>query len=216
MSGGDARGAILGRIRGALRDVPAGERPEDVVVPRAYRRVEDEPGQDRMELFAARVEEYRATVHQSARSTVGEVASSVLRDRDVRRVGVPDDLPVPWRPEGVELVREEDLATHDLDALDGALIGCALAIADTGTIVLDAGRRQGRRALSLVPDYLLCVVFGDQIAGGVPEAVERLAGAAREGRPITLISGPSATSDIELERVEGVHGPRTLDVVLAD
>jgi L-lactate dehydrogenase complex protein LldG len=216
MNGGEARAAILERVRGALRDVPTEERPEDVVVPRAYRRAEDEPRQARIERFTERVEEYRATVHHSALSTVGEVASSVLRDRGVLRVGVPGDLPGPWRPEGVELVGDEGLATRDLDALDGALIGCALAIADTGTIVLDAGRGQGRRALSLVPDYLLCVVSGEQIAGSVPEAVERLGTAARERRPITLISGPSATSDIELDRVEGVHGPRTLDVVLAD
>ena len=106
------------------------------------------------------------------------------------------------------------LAPHELDALDGALTGCALAIAETGTIVLDAGAAQGRRALTLVPDYHLCVVAEDAVVDLVPEAVERLQPAVEEGRPLTLVSGPSATSDIELNRVEGVHGPRTLHVVI--
>jgi L-lactate dehydrogenase complex protein LldG len=104
------------------------------------------------------------------------------------------------------------MSAAELDGFDGVLTGCALAIAETGTIVLDAGARSGRRAITLVPDYHACVVEAGRIVAGVPDAVALLAEAAADGRPVTLVSGPSATSDIELDRVEGVHGPRTLDV----
>ena len=130
----------------------------------------------------------------------------------MQRLAVPLDLPDAWRPHGVELARDGGLASADLDALDGALTGCLLAIAETGTIVLDCGPAQGRRALTLVPDLHLCVVFADQIVGTVPEAFERIS----VERPVTFVSGPSATSDIELSRVRGVHGPRRLDVVIAE
>jgi L-lactate dehydrogenase complex protein LldG len=117
--------------------------------------------------------------------------------------------------EDVELVVDDPpLSAAELDAVDGVLTGCALGIAETGTIVLDGGARSGRRVLTLVPDYHLCVVEAASIVAGVPDAVAALAAAAAEGRPITLVSGPSATSDIELDRVEGVHGPRTLDVLV--
>ncbi len=139
--------------------------------------------------------------------------SELCRERKAARLAVPTDLPEAWRPLGVELAPDAELTAHELDDLDGALTGCALGIAETGTIVLDGGPTQGRRALSLVPDYHLCVVRQEQIVDLVPEAVERLEPAVREGRPLTFVSGPSATSDIELNRVEGVHGPRTLHVV---
>lgn len=126
----------------------------------------------------------------------------------------PEGVPESWRPSGVELVADDHLSAHDLDSLDGALTGCALAIAETGVIVLDGGPTQGRRALTLVPDYHLCVVTEDQVVDLVAEAVERLEPAVRAGRPLTFVAGPSATSDIELNRVEGVHGPRRLDVVV--
>jgi L-lactate dehydrogenase complex protein LldG len=117
----------------------------------------------------------------------------------------------------VELLRDEGLSNTALDESDGVLTGCALGIAQTGTLVLDGGAHQGRRAISLLPDYHLCVVDAAQIVDLVPEAVERLYPAAREARrPVTFISGPSATSDIELNRVEGVHGPRTLEVLIVE
>jgi L-lactate dehydrogenase complex protein LldF len=196
----EARAAILGRIREALADRPAA--PE---VPRQYRKHSDA---DAVALFAERAGEYRATVVRTAdpRAAIKDLAAG-------RRLAVPADLPAEWRP--AEAIVDEGLGAHELDALDGALTGCALAIAETGTIVLDGGEAQGRRALTLVPDYHLCVVPADRIVGLVPEAVERLEPAVRAGRPLTFISGPSATSDIELKRVEGVHGPRTLHIVVA-
>ena len=206
---GDARTAILGRIRLALAD-----RPAAVEVPRDYRRRSERSAEANVALFAERVGEYRATVRRAAPAELPQALAELCRDQNVRRLAVPADLPQAWRPEGVELVGDSGLSADELDQLDGALTGCALAIAETGTIVLDGGAAQGRRALTLVPDYHLCVVAEEQVTGLVPEAVERLGPAIEEGRPLTFVSGPSATSDIELNRVEGVHGPRTLHVVI--
>jgi len=205
----DARAVVLDRIRSALAD-----RPPPVKVPRDYRRRSERSREKVVALFAERVGEYRASVRRAAGAEVPSLLSELCRDRGVRRLGVPVDLPEEWRPEGAELVPDTGLAPQELDALDGALTGCALAIAETGTIVLDGGTAQGRRALTLVPDYHLCLVAEDAVVDLVPEAIERLQPAVEEGRPLTLVSGPSATSDIELNRVEGVHGPRTLHVVI--
>jgi L-lactate dehydrogenase complex protein LldG len=165
--------------------------------------------------FAERVGEYRASVRRAPAGEVAAVVAALCAERGARRLVVPEGLPDAWRPAGVELVGDGGLAPAELDALDGALTGCALGIAETGVLVLDGGAGQGRRALTLVPDLHVCVVGADQVVDLVAEATERLAPAVREGRPLTLVAGPSATSDIELERVEGVHGPRTLDVVVA-
>lgn len=197
-----SRDQILGRIRSALADVPA---DEDVPVPRDYERTRTGP--DVVELLVDRLVDYKAMVRE-----VDDIAAAVARclaDREVRRVAAPEGIPDSWLGD-TEPVRDTGLTAPDLDALDGVVTGCAVAIAETGTIVLDAGPDQGRRALTLVPDYHLCVVRKDQIVRTVPEALERL----DPTRPLTWISGPSATSDIELDRVEGVHGPRTLEVLI--
>ncbi|GAA1594592.1 LUD domain-containing protein [Actinomadura kijaniata] len=197
----NARDAVLARVRAALADVPAGERPADVPVPRGYDRARSGP--DLVELLVDRLVDYRAVVRRDV-----PVAEAVAAFGG--RVAVPSGVPGEWLA-GITPVRDEPpLSPADLDALDGVLTGCAVAIAETGTIVLDGSAGQGRRALTLVPDRHLCVVRRDQIVRTVPEALERLDPA----RPLTWISGPSATSDIELDRVEGVHGPRTLEVVL--
>lgn len=187
-----AREEILNRIRGARV-------PEAEPVVRGYH----ETGTGGVELFAERVADYRAVVH-----TVTDVPSALERLRG-KRIVVPADVPAEWLVDGVTWLREP-LTIEELDRSDGVLTGCAVAIADTGTIVLDGGEAQGRRALTLLPDYHLCVVRADQIAASVPEALRRL----EPTRPLTFISGPSATSDIELNRVEGVHGPRTLEVLV--
>jgi L-lactate dehydrogenase complex protein LldG len=205
----DARAAILARIRDAYPDAPA-----SVAVPRAYARTLP-PDVDVVELFAERVADYRATVHRCAGADLAGVVGRALERRSARRVIVPAGLPGAWLAAATGLDRlldEPPLSKPELDAADGVITGCAVAIAETGTIVLDAGPGQGRRALSLLPDYHLCVVESSRIVGGVAEALERL----DPRRPLTWISGPSATSDIELQRVEGVHGPRNLEVVIVD
>jgi L-lactate dehydrogenase complex protein LldF len=234
-TGGDARADVLHRIREALRDAAPGD------VPRDYRTEDEREGDEIVDLFAERVAEYRATVHRVRESEVAEAVERIARDAGAKRIGIPADLPSEWRPgggtpqsewragggapesesggsrgegAGIELIEDAALSVQQLDELDGALTACAVAIAEAGAFVLDAGPGQGRRALSLVPDLHVCVVREDQVVGLVPEAVARLEEAVRAGRPLTFVAGPSATSDIELDRVEGVHGPRVLHVVV--
>ena len=157
--------------------------------------------------------DYRATVVVTADPRAA--AAEAFAAAGAARVGIAADLDPALRPAGVELVEDDGLAPRELDALDGALTTCAPACAETGTIALDGGPGQGRRALSLVPDLHVCVVRAETIVETVPELVAALEPSAREGRPIVLVSGPSATSDIELQRVEGVHGPRRLVVIVA-
>lgn len=209
------RDVVLDRIRAALKDVPASEKPEDVAIDRGYRHVDDAPEKDRLELFIDRVRDYKAKVKVARPEALGAAIAESCAARNVKRLVVPADLPDGWAPPGVELVREPGLTNDQLDHTDGVLTACALGIAQTGTVVLDSGPGQGRRAITLVPDYHLCVIRQDQVVGLVPEAVVKLQSAAEAPeRPITFISGPSATSDIELNRVEGVHGPRTLEVIV--
>ena len=213
-----ARTEILERIAGALRDVPPEEAPADVRVERGYRDRDDAPREELVARFAERVEEYRARVRRVNEAGLTRAVARCLRERGVRRLVAPPGLPEAWLPKrGIEVLRdaaERPLSHEELDAADGVLSACALGIAQTGTIVLDGGPGQGRRALTLLPDYHLCAVRAEQVVGLVPEAVAALGDAARAGSPLTWISGPSATSDIELSRVEGVHGPRTLEVLL--
>ncbi len=206
MTGPTARDVVLGRIRDALGDAPVAKS-----IPRDYEQTLP-PATDIVGLFVERVSDYRATVHRSTPAALAATIAGVLGTHDTRRLAVPAGVPDQWLDQtGVDRVADDPRLSHaDLDGLDGVITGCAVAIAETGTIVLDAGPDQGRRALSLLPDLHVCVVRTDQIVGTVPEALTRLV----PTRPQTWISGPSATSDIELQRVEGVHGPRRLDVIL--
>lgn len=170
--------------------------------------------------FAERVEDYRAVVERCPAAQVPSRVASALAAHRTQTVVLPDGLDPAWRAAveeaGLRTVRDDGLPSTTLDAVDAVVTGCVVGVAETGTIMLDHGPDQGRRALSLVPDVHVCVVRTDQVVSDVPEAMARLAPSLRAGRPATWISGPSATSDIELSRVEGVHGPRTLHVIIAE
>lgn len=194
-----AREDILGRVRSALDGAERG----GVHVPRGYRS--RPAGQRLVELFIERVEDYRATVVRCAAGDVESAVAAALPPG--ARVLIPAGL--PWQVPGT---LDEGFSAGELDGFDAVVTAATVGIAETGTIVLAHGDGEGRRAISLVPDLHVCVVGADQVVAGVPEAVVLL----DPLRPQTWISGPSATSDIELNRVEGVHGPRTLHVVVVD
>lgn len=210
-----AREEILRRVRRALADVPRGERSE---VARDYLAVHGARSEgESIELLAENLAEYRAHVHRSGEAGIAGTIARLLAERGSTSVAVPSGLPEGWLaeiPADVARVPDApDLTAQRLDAVHAVVSGCALAIAETGTIVLDGGPGQGRRLLTLVPDHHICVVrVPDQLVGSVPQAFA--VGGLLPSRPQTWIAGPSATSDIELDRVEGVHGPRILDVVL--
>lgn len=203
----NAREEILRRIRGA-RGSGSGS------VAREY-DVDRDAG-DLVELLVDRLVDYKATVRRCAEADLpGTIAELLTEDS---AVVVPPGAPQAWLSAYPgKVVRDggpQPLAVSDLDAPGLAVLtGCAVAVAETGTLILDAAPDQGRRALTLVPDHHVCVVHTRQIVTGVPQALGRLSDPTR---PLTLVSGPSATSDIELNRVEGVHGPRRLDVVIVD
>jgi L-lactate dehydrogenase complex protein LldG len=205
-----ARDDVLARVRAAV----SGPAP---AIPREYRSVGDEaPGSEQLvEQFVDRLVDYKATVHRTDAAGLVAMVSSVLTSDG--SVVVPPGLPADWRTACADAVplllvdgEPDHVTAAQLDATDAVVTACRVAIAATGTIVLDAAPDQGRRVLTLVPDHHVVVVFAEQVVSGVPESLNRL----DPTRPLTFISGPSATSDIEFKRVEGVHGPRVLDVVL--
>ncbi|MEU0206013.1 LutC/YkgG family protein [Streptomyces canus] len=205
-----SRERILGRVRRALADAPS----EDTPIERAYLREHgDRSIEATVELLAENLADYRAIVHRCTAADLPATLAGMLAARGAKTVLVPPGLERSWLAEAdAEQVPDRVESTpHELDRIDSVVTACAVAVAETGTIVLDGGPDQGRRRITLVPDHHICVVrVPDQVVSSVPQALERL----DPGRPLTWISGPSATSDIELDRVEGVHGPRTLEVVL--
>ncbi|MGK4579431.1 LutC/YkgG family protein [Kitasatospora sp. HPMI-4] len=217
MSG--SRETVLARIRAAIGSEagtgagPAA--PGDEEIPRDYLAVHrDEDPAALLDLLHENLTDYRALVHRSTESELPATIARLLSAHGSRTVALPADLPPGWlaAATGIEAVTDDGTLTAGrLDAVDSVLTGCALAVAETGTVVLDAGPAQGRRLLTLVPDHHICVVLApEQIVASLPRALPRL----DPTRPQTWVSGPSATSDIELDRVEGVHGPRTLEVIL--
>ncbi|MFD7696742.1 lactate utilization protein C [Streptomyces sp. NPDC059805] len=209
-----ARERILGRVRRALADVPRDDTPYERAVVRDYLREHGERTVEQtVDLLAENLADYRAVVHRTDFEELPYLVMRLLAERGSQYVLVPPGLPPEWMS-AADPTRVHDRAVstpHELDRVESVVTGCAVAIAETGTIVLDGSPDQGRRRITLVPDHHICVVrVPEQVVSSVPQALERLDPA----RPLTWISGPSATSDIELDRVEGVHGPRTLEVVL--
>jgi L-lactate dehydrogenase complex protein LldG len=192
-----ARDEILNKVRAAIEDAPP-----TTDIPREYRKTTD----DSLQTFFDRLAHYEATTHHIGQDTLAPTVREIL---GVRKIVTPAGIPEQWVENAI--VDDPPLSNQDLDACDGVITTCTLAIAQTGTIVLDGGPGMGRRALTLVPDYHLCVVRGDQIVSSVPEAINHLTDPTR---PLTFISGPSATVDIEMVRVRGVHGPRRLEVIV--
>jgi L-lactate dehydrogenase complex protein LldG len=216
-----AREEIIGRVRQALAGAAA---PDPVE--RSYRATASQPAGSGerarlLGLLTERLTDYRATVHHVS---AGEAVEAAIASRIARiaadhhgpaseppRLVIAPDFPLKWRA-GWLAVEDDNLSAAELDRLDGAVTTCRVAIAETGTLVLDGGPGQGRRAITLVPDLHVCLVMANQVVESVPAALSRL----DPQLPLTFVSGPSATSDIELQRVEGVHGPRTLHVVLVN
>ncbi|MEU8309283.1 LUD domain-containing protein [Actinomadura sp. NPDC048955] len=210
-----SREEVLRRVREAL----GGARGTSSPVPRGYARrlpaADAETRADVLALFTERAADNRAAVRHVAADEAGTAVAAALWGREAKQIVVPADLPFGWLAELDGVRALADAPALDLDTLaasDAVVTGCAVAVAQTGTVVLDGGRAQGRRALTLVPGHHLCVVHADQIVGTVPEAVGRLDPA----RPLTWISGPSATYGIETARVEGAHGPRHLEIILIE
>jgi L-lactate dehydrogenase complex protein LldG len=203
----NARDQVLARIRTAL-----GRERAEVDVPRGYSTASPLADDERLALFVDRVEDYQATVRRCRAADIADAVTAALTERGAENVVVPRGL--AWAGDLRLQVTADggSLTTEQLDGFDAVVTACTVGIAETGTIVLDGSPDQGRRATTLVPDLHVCLVRAAQVVGSVPEAVARL----DITRPLTWISGPSATSDIELNRVEGVHGPRTLVVVLVE
>ena len=213
----NAREEVLARIAAAYRYAP----PANLAytdISREYRTTSDSPPDAMTERLIDRLVDYRALVRQCRADELGAEIATALSDRSAQTVVAPTGLDPSWTrgfsgsvlTDGVST--DDQLSVSELDRVDGVITSCAVAIAETGTLILDGTPGQGRRVITLIPDYHLCVVFADQIVADVPDALARL----EATRPLTMISGPSATSDIELNRVEGVHGPRTLEVIIVN
>jgi L-lactate dehydrogenase complex protein LldG len=188
--------------------LPTSAPPVAAEVAREYRM----QSADGIDTFIDRLHHYQAQTHRAPAGRLEETIRAVLADRNASRMVVPEGVPEAW-VQGLDPLRDSPpLDVHALDRADGVITTCAVAIAQSGTIVLDGGPGMGRRILSLVPDYHLCIVGADQIVGSLPEALPRL----EPTHPLTFISGPSATVDIEMVRVRGVHGPRRLEVIVAE
>ena len=209
-----ARAAILKSIRTSLGTpaAPAQIAAEYAALPRDYKRTSRLGVDELLNLFQHRLEEYDAGVYRTSSDRIAPTIATILDGRKKQSLAMPEGVPHSWLPDGIRFENASVFDAYRLDKVEGVVSGCTVAIAETGSIVLQNAAAQGARMLSLVPDYHLCVVFADQVVETVPQAFDRLH--PTEGLPTTFISGPSATADIEMTRIKGVHGPRFLDVVL--
>jgi L-lactate dehydrogenase complex protein LldG len=198
-----ARNEILKNVRQGIGE-PSGALP----IQRNY--IQQAPLD--LEQFVSRLEDYNAGVYRCPEAALPATIAQAMEQRGKCSLVIPSAFPAEWLPDGLSFVRDSDLTYNELDASEGALTACTVAIAFTGTIILTHSAHEGRRALTLIPDYHLCIVREDQVVQTVPEGIRELRDFRT--RPITTISGPSATADIEMTRIKGVHGPRTLDVIL--
>ena len=211
-----ARGETLRRIReanGGAADA-ARAREQWSAIERGYRRSATHPRAEVLDLLEDRLRDYDAHVVRAAAAEISATVAKMLNERGRRRIVIPAGLNPAWLPPGFDFVVDEGLSAMELDGFEGVMTGATLAIAETGTVVLQNVAGQGRRGITLVPDYHLCVVRMDDVVETVPEGMDRLADTAT--LPTTFFSGPSATADIEMTRIKGVHGPRFLDVILLD
>jgi L-lactate dehydrogenase complex protein LldG len=209
----DARDAILERIRTGLRDVaPTDIAAEYAAIPRTYIRAGQLDLEARLHLLKERLRDYDTNVVETDAVSLPRTIAEVLRSHEQKNVIAADELPQEFLPPNFPFISERNASVDTLNACDGIVTACSVAIAFTGTIVLTHGPGEGARRLTLVPDRHLCIVRAEQVVETVPEAIDRLASFATH--PLTFISGPSATADIEMTRIRGVHGPRFLDVVL--
>ena len=204
-----AREEILERIRSSNRVAKA---VPGTSIERGYRRAGALSRGDVVALLINRLEDYGAGIFRCDDTSVAETVATALARRQKKSLAIPPQFPEEWLPHGIDFIRDQRLSYSELSQCEGALTACTAAIAMTGAILLSHREREGRRALSLIPDYHLCVVSSQQLVETVPEGLARLK--EFRCRPITTIAGPSATADIEMIRVKGVHGPRTLDVIL--
>ncbi|MBV9155221.1 MAG: LUD domain-containing protein [Acidobacteriaceae bacterium] len=209
----DARAEIFEKIRRSTGSAGGLREAEYEMIPREYRQSPTLDVQTRLNLFVDRLHDYGASVHRCRETAIRETIAQALLERGKRGLLIPDNLPHEWLPDSFTFQRDKGLSFHEIDQSEGVLTGCAIAIAATGTIVLRHSPGEGRRALTLIPDYHLCVVFEYQVVETVAEGIREME--KLKTVPITTVSGPSATSDIEMTRIKGVHGPRILDVILA-
>ncbi len=207
-----ARAAILEKIEGAVGNNSVVRDAEYAAIPREYRLAGLAIKEDILRLLADRLHDYDAGVYRCGTHEIEQTVASAMAARNKSSLLRPSDLPLDWLPPGYSFPAVDGLPYDEIDRGEGVITGCVAAIAFTGTIILRHSVGDGRRALTLIPDYHLCIVLADQVVETVPEGFARLKG--METMPITTVSGPSATADIEMNRVKGVHGPRFLDVVL--
>ncbi len=207
-----AKEEILDRVRSALAGRVSERESDYAYIPRQYNTASALDRDQMLELFMDRLADYGSAVFECSEPYISAAAGAALTERKLRKMLTGRDFPGGWIPAGFDFYIDDQFAYQQIDQIEGVATTCALAIAETGTLVLRHADEEPRRAVSLIPDYHLCIVFAAQVVATVSEAVRQMA--TMGAVPLTTISGPSATSDIEMTRIKGVHGPRTLDVIL--